>query len=152
MSNWITEQEDPYITLRRYDIVISPKVEAILRQLGFSSLSAINEIDLNITLLEDDVRKFLASDENLEQLNEEQRKVIFGELFYKTPTAFKFLPGERYSIIGAVKMARKLLEKFKENYVYERPVPSRKRPASKEDNRQTPHASTPFQCQERKKL
>ena len=49
-------QEDPYITLLRYEIVLSPKIETILRQLGFFSFAIIQEIDLDIHILERDIQ------------------------------------------------------------------------------------------------
>lgn len=62
--------------------------------------------------LEKDVQFFLANDEYLAtRKTTEDRKKLFGELYATNPSAFKFVPGERYSILAAIDAAKTLVEK-----------------------------------------
>ena len=79
-------QEDPYITLLRYEIVLSPKIETILRQLGFFSFAIIQEIDLDIHILERDIQ-FLSKQWKSWKARK-IRKDIFIVFYYKTQKKF----------------------------------------------------------------
>ena len=123
-------KEDIFATLRRYDVCLRPHVEIILRKLGFECLKSLQMMGCRtIEDLEKDVQSFLANDEYLATLKTiDDRKKLFGELYATNPSAFKFLPGERYSILAAIDTAKTLVEKYSEQYDYDRsPHQNRKR-------------------------
>lgn len=78
-------------------------------------------------------------------MSDEEKKELLGENFWKDPKSFKILRGERMSILCASSVAKDVLVKFQENYVYQQVLPQRKRVYSKSVNSQ--HTSLPSSSQ-----
>ena len=121
----LSDIEDVFVTLSRYDTCLNNRIVSILRRLGFDSLKSISLT--SVDELQESVKKIFGEPKRFEKLSDSVKLEIFGEFYVDDPKNFEFLPGERASISGAIKEAHILLEKYKEGYSYEKVIPGVKR-------------------------
>lgn len=118
--------EDVFETFKRYDVLLKPHVELILRRLGFCCIRTIANLPQDLTNIENDVRNVLVK----EGLSTQELKDLLGETFYDKPNQFKFLSGELVSLSCASETAKDLLASYRTSYLYEKATLSRKRTAN----------------------
>ncbi len=81
----------------------------ILKTLGYQDFRTLAQIE-SPECLEKYVQEYY-DDEDIGQLQEEEKKAFFGPKYWKAPTKFKFLPGEKAAIKSLKEVCDNLLSK-----------------------------------------
>lgn len=112
--------EDAFFTLKRYDVWLSPRIVVILKRLGYDTLKGISR--MKVDTIENSVRRVLGDTKRYGKMSNEDKIAVFGEEYANDPTSFEFLPGEKDAIESAIAEAGEILDKYKGQYCYDRPV------------------------------
>jgi hypothetical protein len=104
---------DLFVIFEKNDVELSGHVGLLLKTLGYSSLRAVAMInDKKIGIIEECVRKVLASESALRVKSNQEKMDMFGPIFCHSPSEFQFLPGERDTIVAAGIAANKMLLQY----------------------------------------
>lgn len=121
-------EKNVFEVLQQYDISLSTKVKNILTRLEFRDLRSISMIE-NVEELQNEIINLVSDESFSKTLSEQDKMDLFG-VFYSNPKSFRFMPGEKNSIKAAIQLSREILQKYSENYVFEKPVDGQKRKKS----------------------
>lgn len=116
-------QEEIYLTLKRYGVDLAQHLFNLLKLLGYNNFPALVKIsDNKFDELEETVRTVFATDQDLVSFHienpsadviREAKIALYGPLFWRSPTSFKFLNGDRDSIMAAVEIAKTVIQEKK---------------------------------------
>lgn len=121
-------EQNLFEVLQQYDISLSTKVKNILTRLEFRDLRSISMIE-SVEELQNEIITLVSDESFSNTLSEQDKMDLFG-VFCNNPKSFKFMPGEKNSIKAAIQLSSQILQKYSENYVFEKPVDNRKRKTS----------------------
>lgn len=101
-------------TLLENNYVIIPKhIKNLFNKLNLVGLRVWASLqDSQFVAYEDVIKEILASDDNCKTMNEEQKKALFGEIFWNHPEDFKFLPGDKAVIAQMREVSKELVKKM----------------------------------------
>jgi hypothetical protein len=88
-----------YELLERNGLCLPPHMKKILTELGYCSVHTLSQVDTPEVLQETVVELFGNSTE-YQNLPENEKKALLGPMYWGNPSKFKFLPGERASLIS----------------------------------------------------
>ena len=123
--------EDPFVTLYKVGASLPTHVLHISRQVGYTSFRGISQIDSSkIRRIESYVQGTMASNNNLADMTDEEKKKTFGPVHWKNPQNFVFLLGEEDEITAAASIAVKYVNEFDQNTHLSYPMGGKKRKLS----------------------
>jgi len=135
--------KDPFITLSKVGANLPLHVLNILQQVGYNSFRGISQIDTaKLRRIELHVQANMASDSNLADMTEEEKKKTFGPVHWKNPKLFTFLVGEEDEITAAASIAGKYVTEFDHNNQVSYPMGGKRRKLSQ----QPVSSSTMYNC------
>ena len=102
----------PFQLLRRYDVNISPRIVALLKEVDVDSLRSLSQLDSPDKLvgLQEAIRESVSEPARLK--NEEEKFVLLVDKFASAPSTFKFSFGEKLMLKDAINMAKNILFEY----------------------------------------
>ncbi len=100
---------DCYSILAINVLHLAPHMVHILKTLGYHDFRTLAQIE-SPECLEKYVQEYY-DDDDISQLQEEEKKTFFGPKYWKAPTKFKFLPGEQAALKSLKEVCDNLLSK-----------------------------------------
>ena len=108
----------PFQLLRRYDVNISPRIVALLKEVDVDSprsKSQLNSPD-KLVGLQEAIRESVSEPGRFK--NEEEKFVLLGDKFASAPSTFKFSFGEKLMLNDAINMAKHILLEYSKQYTF----------------------------------
>ena len=82
----------------------------LLKELGFNNIHTLVQIE-SPESLQANIIELYANSEDYQAKTKEEKKSLLGPTFWRDPSRFKFLPGEKDSILAIKSLCEKLQEK-----------------------------------------
>jgi hypothetical protein len=115
----IKKIDEDYTLLENNRVIIPKHIKNLFNKLNLVGLRVWANIqDSQFVAYEDVIKEILANDKNCKTMNQEEKKALFGEMFWNCPKDFKFLPGD-IAVIGQMRevskeLVRKMIIKDRE--------------------------------------
>ena len=109
----IKKIDEDYTLLENNRVIIPKHIKNLFNKLNLVGLRVWANIqDSQFVAYEDVIKEILAKDKNCKTMNEEQKKALFGEIFWNNPEDFKFLPGDKAVIAQMREVSKELVKKM----------------------------------------
>ncbi len=105
--------DEVYALLENNYVIIPKHIKNLFNKLNLVGLRVWANIqDSQFETYQDVIKEILANDNSCQIMNQEERKALFGEIFWNHPKDFKFLPGDKAVIIQMREVSKELVKKM----------------------------------------
>lgn len=106
------EIDEAYKILKENFVIVPPHLKNLFKKLSLVGLRVWANIqDSQFETFEDSIKGVLADENECQAMSTEQKRALFGDVFWSNPKSFKFLPGEQAIMTQMREVSKELLEK-----------------------------------------